>query len=89
MHSKGYLAVRLDRPAHTLTDCDWVMNACLQVGSFAWGGMVGVHSSKILQHPRAVYEAIKQAACQPERFSVGFVMEHSWLMLFGGPNIMD
>lgn len=58
-----------------------------EVGRFAYGGMVGVHKTSILQHDRAVYARIS-ASVLHFRWT-GVLLERCWLMLFGGPLFTD
>ena len=57
------------------------------MGSFGYGGLFGVHRSKIEQHPITVYENLaKTLLTSPVH---GFVMERAYLMLFGGADVHD
>lgn len=59
-----------------------VMEEIQEVGSFAYGALMGVEREKILQHPKEVY---KNIAKDTHEHSVHmFSMERTWLMLFGG-----
>ena len=66
----------------TLGLANWVPDE-QEVGQFAYGGMVGVHKTKIMQHDRAVYAHISTSVLR-FRWTV-VLLERSWLMLFGGP----
>jgi len=58
------------------------MEEIQEVGSFAYGALMGVEREKILQHPKEVY---KNIAKDTHEHSVHmFSMERTWLMLFGG-----
>lgn len=58
-----------------------------EVGQFAYGGMIGVHRTNVLQHDRAVYARISTSVTQ-FRWT-GVLLERCWLMLFGGAAIAD
>ena len=58
-----------------------------EIGNFAYGGMVGVHKSKILQHPQDVYARISTSVLA-FRWT-GVLLERCWLLLFGGRHYQD
>ena len=58
-----------------------------EVGQFAYGAMMGVHKTKIMQHDRAVYARIS-ASVLHFRWTVVLV-ERCWLMLFGGATFSE
>ena len=77
-------------PLQKLTDrlclAGWIPNE-REVGSFSYGGLVGVHRQKIRQHPIQIYEnLVKSLLSSPV---IGFVMERVYLMLFGGIEVHD
>ena len=58
-----------------------------ETGHFAYGGMIGVHKAKILQHHMEVYARISTSV-NDFRWT-GVLLERAWLMLFGGSDYRD
>lgn len=58
-----------------------------EVGQFAYGGMVGVHKTKIVQHDRAVYARISSSVLHFRWTCV--LLERCWLILFGGTTFSE
>lgn len=58
-----------------------------EIGPFAYGGMIGVHKSKIMQHHQDVYARISTSV-NDFRWT-GVLLERTWLMIFGGSNYRD
>lgn len=58
-----------------------------EVGTFAYGAMLGLHKSKIQQHSQDVYARISTSVIN-FRWT-GVLLERTWLMIFGGPEYRD
>ena len=58
-----------------------------ETGAFAYGGMIGVHRTKIRQHSQDVYARISTSV-NDFRWT-GVVLERAWLLIFGGSNYRD
>ena len=58
-----------------------------EVGEFAYGGMIGVHKTKIMQHDKAVYARISASVLHFRWTCV--LLERCWVMLFGGAAFVD
>jgi len=51
------------------------------------GAQIGVEQSRILRHPREVYQNIARDA--RETFITSYTIERTWLMLFGGSHYQE
>ena len=58
-----------------------------EVGSFAYGGVFGVHQTKIQQHPLAVYQNLESTVSEHDLLT--YVQERCWLMMLGGHAFED
>ena len=61
--------------------------ACLQIGSCAPQGMLGVERSRIMRHPKSIYDNLLYSI--PVFGGNTFVVDRIWLMLFAGSDFRD
>lgn len=58
-----------------------------EIGSFGYGGLFGVHVSKIKRHPQHVYQNMRASLVANDLHA--WVGERMYLMMFGGSYIVD
>lgn len=86
-----FVSLQLQISIETAQDLLWIFSGWVpheaEIGSFAYGGLFGVHRDKILQHSRYVYMNWMASAIANDLQA--WVSERVYLILFGGPNFMD